>query len=451
MVQRSNWLALAIVAGFLVLLPRARGQDLDLQPGNAEGGTHSEQGSIETDGVDEPTTEPETPDVELPSSSSEPSSESGSGSVPATEAQLDATEAELEADASEGEGEEEADGGDWLDSLTFRVFADAFFAAHWTLPNGFSGDHSAVLPHRAYDVNGGLNLAFAGLDLRYTPDPIGAAIDLRFGSAVPRLLGAFSGLPEGLQFVKQAYVSWRPDPMIQIDFGQFDTIYGAEVSESWLNPNYTRGAVYNVVQPFYHGGFRVIVTPLEGLTLTGILVNGWNNVLDNNDGKTGGVMARYAVGPLSASIGYLVGPEKSPDDTTPGDEDARLRHFVDAVVGLDLGDFDLISNGDLVVEDIGNGATFTLWGVMLGARYQLIEELALAARVEYIGLPDLPEDAGRDLWTTTFTLDVQPASQLVIRLDIRTDVASDDRFIDTDGDPTEVAFSAVLGVVVHSD
>lgn len=442
MVQRSNWLVLAIAAGFLVALPRARGQDLDLGMGNAEQETPPEDESSEMDGGEEPSTEPEaTPSVEPP-----PSGEATSEA----DAEADVREAEGESDG-EQDVEEEVSGGDWLDSLTFRVFADAFFAAHWTLPSGFSGDHSAVLPHRAYDVNGGLNLAFAGLDLRYAPDPIGAAIDLRFGSAVPRLLGAFSGLPEGLQFVKQAYVSWRPDPMIQIDFGQFDTIYGAEVSESWLNPNYTRGALYNVVQPFYHGGFRVIVTPLEGLTLTGILVNGWNNVLDNNDGKTGGVMARYAVGPLSASIGYLVGPEKSPDDTTPGDEDARLRHFVDAVIGLDLGDFDLISNGDLVVEDIGNGDTFTLWGVMLGARYQLIDELALAARVEYIGLPDLPEDAGRDLWTTTFTLDVQPASQLIIRLDIRTDVASDDRFIDTDGDPTEVAFSAVLGVVVHSD
>ena len=359
------------------------------------------------------------------------------------------TDAPAEAVVAEEAAAEE--GSDWLDSFMIRVFADAFFAAHWTLPDPLGGDHSSQIGHRAYDVNGGLNLAFAGIDFRYGPDPIGITVDLRFGTAVPRLLGAFSGLPEGAQFFKQAFVSWRPVSELQIDLGEFDTIYGAEVSESWLNPNYTRGSLYNVVQPFYHTGLRVTYTASEWLTLTAIVVNGWNNILDNNDGKTGGIQARFTAGPATFALGYLAGPEQTADPMQDGDEDARIRHFVDAIASVDLGDLDLVSNADLWIEDVGADSPFVQWGVMVGARYSIIPELALAYRIEYLGVPDIAAEDGRDLMTNTFTVDVQPVEHLVIRLDSRLDIASSDRFVESDGDATEAAFSTVLGVVVHSD
>ena len=34
------------------------------------------------------------------------------------------------------------EGDDWLSHLQVRVFVDAFVASHWTLQNGFQGDHS---------------------------------------------------------------------------------------------------------------------------------------------------------------------------------------------------------------------------------------------------------------------------------------------------------------------
>lgn len=358
---------------------------------------------------------------------------------------------------------EEASESSWLDNLSFRVFADAYVAAHWTLPNGFEGDQSGIIGHRAYDIYGGPSLAFAGLDLRYAPDPLGAAIDLRFGTAVPRLLGSFSGLPEGMQFLKQAYVSWRPVENFQIDFGQFDTIYGAEVSESWLNPNYSRGSLYNVVQPFYHMGFRASWAVIPELTLTAIAVNGWNNVSDNNDGKSAGIQASLALGDFSMAIGYMTGPEQldcnavpGPDEdpiagcATPDDvggSDGRFRHLVDLILRYSVGDLALVANGDVTVEDFGSAGYTTIAGGMLGAQYRIIPELALALRGEVLYF----EDTDETLTTGTFTIDVQPDPHLVFRLDNRLDVSSYDQFVDNDGQASDIAFSTILGVVAHSD
>ncbi|MCB9591100.1 MAG: outer membrane beta-barrel protein, partial [Sandaracinaceae bacterium] len=172
--------------------------------------------------------------------------------------------------------------------------------------------------------------------------------------------------------------------------------------------------------------------------------------LDNNDGKSGGVQARLQAGPLTVLIGYLLGPEQSPDPMDPG-ADARVRHLVDLVATLELDALTLSGNLDVVTEEQLGGAYDTLWGVMLAAQVRVIQELFLALRLEYIGDPDVDEAAGRDLYTGTFTIDVRPVAHLVIRLDNRLDAASDPRFPDPQGAPINVAFSSVLGVVVRSD
>jgi len=328
----------------------------------------------------------------------------------------------------------------WADELTISTFADGYAQGIWTLPEPFGGDRSAVIGYRPFTHIGGLTLSFAGFDMDYQAGPIGATLNLRFGTSVPRLLGPTSGLPDGMQFLKQAFVSWRAFEGFQVDFGQFDTIYGAEVSESWNNPTYSRGALYNLVQPFYHTGFRVAYSPVDELTITGLAVNGWNNVLDDNDMKTFGLHMTYASGPLTIAGGYLGGPEGA------GNEDL-WRHFADVVITIDLGDVDLSANADYVAEDLGGGTFDQLWGVMAAGRVAFPPFIALALRGEYIGDPD--DDTG--LVTGTFTFEVTPTENIVLRLDNRVDVSTEDDFQDPDGRPSETVFSTILGVVVRSN
>jgi len=337
---------------------------------------------------------------------------------------------------------ESSDGDhEWSDDLAIHGFADAYVQATWTLPEPFSGDQSGVLGHRPFTHIGGLTVSFVGLDMEYESDDVGATINLRFGTSTPRLLGATSGLPDGMQFLKQAYASWRPFEGAQIDFGQFDTIYGAEVSESWQNHNYSRGALYNLVQPFYHTGFRVAYAPPDtGLTFTGLAVNGWNNVLDDNDMKTFGLQVGYENSGVAVSAGYLGGPEGA------GNEDL-WRHFADVLVTVEVGDLELAANADYVAEELGGGMFDQLWGVMVSARLRFAPYVALGLRGEYIGDPDT--DTG--LATGTFTIEVTPMEHLIIRLDSRVDLSTDDTFQDPSGAPSPTAVSSILGMVVRTN
>ena len=386
--------------------------------------------------------------------------------------------AHAEGDAADAEDDSVGgtvdDDHDWLDDLSIRVFVDAYVGSHWTLPNGFQGDHSAQLPQRVYDVTGGPTVSLMALDISYAPQPIGATLGIRWGTGMPRWLGNFSGLPQGLQFLQQAFVSWRPISQFQIDFGEFTTPYGAELAETWLNVTYTLGSLFQLIQPFYHAGFRGVWTPLPWISITALAVNGYNNVVDNNDGKTGGLMVTLNFDPVLITFGYLGGPEQSPVVGTPG-VDGRMRHLVDATVSVQVENLRLVLNGDYRTEDMGGtwsslfytpttAAPFdqlpgpgspqyqTLWGVSLGANYRFIPEFGLGARVEYIGQPDIAINRGRDLVTSTLTIDWLPIRHLVIRLDNRIDWLSAPLFADRTGmGAMQFVASSVLGVVVHSD
>lgn len=345
--------------------------------------------------------------------------------------------------ASEGSAEDCDDPLDAIAAILSNVevmaFADVYLANHWTLPEGFSADHSADIGHRAFDVMGGPALSFLGLDVSYDAHPFSATIAIRFGSSMPRLMGPTSGLPDGLQFLKQVFVSFTPIAELRVDFGLFDTPFGAEVSESWRNPTYTRGALFNVLQPFYHSGLRAVWTPTEQLTVTALAVNGWNTFIDNNDGKSVGLQVAYAEGPISASVGYLGGPETA--------DDSRWRHFVD-VIGRLTGDIaELTVNADFLAEDVGMGAYDLSWGMMATAHFQLVSDWAVAVRGEYLGDPD----TGSGLGTATLTVDWTASSNVVVRLDNRVDAATDMRFVDPQRQPTSFVASSVLGLVVHTD
>lgn len=354
-----------------------------------------------------------------------------------------------------------------LDLLTARVFVDTYVASDWTLPDGFHGDHAADLPERVYDVAGGPNLSLAALDLAVEPAPVGGRLSLRFGSGEARWLGTTSGLPQGMQFIHEAFVSLRPSSELRIDFGELVTPYGAEVAETWMNVAYTLGSLFQLVQPFFHTGLRVVWQPVPWLSLTALAVGGYNTIVDNNDGKTGGLQATIDLEPVVLTFGYLGGPEQAPTAGVAG-ADGRMRHLVDAALWIDVAPVRLVLNADYRTEDMGGSWTTlfgttqssapgspqyqTLWGASVAASVTIVPELAIGGRAEYVGQPDIDVRDGRDLVTATLTLDLRPLDHVVLRLDTRVDWLSGPLFANQAGDHTsQTVVSSVLGLVVHSD
>jgi hypothetical protein len=278
---------------------------------------------------------------------------------------------------------------------------------------------------------------------------------------------------------------------VQLDFGKFDTIYGAEVADSQDNINYTRGVLYWFAQPAYHTGLRLAADLSEMFTLKAMLVNGINNSIDNNLGKSLGLQGVFnlkrgedALG--SVALGYMIGPER--DDIkqvecAPGEEfDAGsstgcspgtgpstgvvdrpssntegLRHLIDLVATFAATkELSLVLNADYGLENVRSvtdesSFEYVDWyGVMVGARYAFSDMFALAGRAEYLGDPHghvTGFGEKIDLVSGTLTLDLLPAEFLVVRLDNRLDWSNKQIFPKDVRDLQGTMVTTTLGVV----
>lgn len=403
-----------------------------------------------------------------------------------------------------------ADSRPWTDKLTLSAFVDAYAAVNFLTPRPQSGRNR----FRAFDTANGFSLAWVGVNGRYGTDEVSGTLDLRFGPAATAL--AKGDAANGLSYVKQAFATWRPggkQGALTLDFGKFDSIYGAESAESQANFNYTRGLVFWLAQPMFHTGLRASVDINPNFWITGLVANGWNNSLDNNSGKTFGLQLSASVprGSDQASLfdvhlGYLAGPEQVDYGTvlyctTPGEtysptalgcvagnagsspyvqRDAgssngfsAYRHLIDLVANLNPSNaLSLWLNADLGFEGarlgsvnqpgvLGPFQTQSWWAVAAAARYAFSPVWAGAFRAEVLGDADGRVTPGDDLYvnsvkdlflySATVTVEAAATSNLLVRLDARLDGANESVFPRLLRSYEQVQPTVTLGVVAKTD
>ena len=319
------------------------------------------------------------------------------GSAIPTEMELEghATEEPMTTPPGEAEGEEDHK---WYDDLNVNVFADTFYMVDWNHPE--RADATQNVAHRAYDFTSGFALAFAGLDISYAREHFGATLGLRWGKGAERyLIGTNT---PGFIGLKQAFVSYMPTSNLQIDAGQFDTPYGAEVAESWLNLNYTRTPLNYLMQPFYHTGLRATWQVNDTLMVRGLLVNGINNgIASRLSPSLGAQVGLTPTDGVAIYAGYFTGaPNDYANQADP--TDARInkpfQHFLDLVASFQFGDFRLVANGDMwILNPAGSTDRLLAGGVSLVAGYQVTPKFGVAVRADYLNNADAYFNTGTAL------------------------------------------------------
>lgn len=392
----------------------------------------------------------------------------------------------------------------WYDAIEFSAFVDAYASVNYNFPKPQFGRN--VL--RQFDTTNGFALSWVGVNASYPADPVGATISLRFGPTARAVAGSCLATDKsscdssnGLEYVKQAFGSWRPggaDSPFQLDLGKFDTPFGVEVVESHLNFNYTRGLLF-ATQPLFHTGLRATFAVSDAFDFKLLAVNGWNNSIDNNVGKSLGAQVNYHLKRrdgselLTAALGYMGGPEH--EDTAVvtcranetfsesqatcvaaagaagGDSHTvdrasnntkGLRHLIDlAVVANPIDQLRLALNADYGLDHARSAAnpqdfeSSSYYGVMLAARYAVVEQFGVAARGELVhdggGFISGYSQYSMNLASGTLTLDYLPSDFLTIRLDNRYDWAGRQIFNQDIRGMTGSQFTTTLGVVAHTD
>ena len=267
------------------------------------------------------------------------------------------------------------------------------------------------------------SLNMAKLSLSHNPDPVGFQIDLGFGRAFD-LVHANEQAPEIFRYLEQAYLSLKPARLkgLEIDFGQFTSSAGAEVIETMNNFNYSRSLLFALAVPYYHFGLRTSMPVGKHFTAGVQLVNGWNDIEDNNSGKTVGLNGAVTFGKWSLAENYYGGPEHT--NTNRG-----WRHLSDTVLTLTPNSrVSAYLNYDYGRDkNIGPGAVH--WsGIAGAARFQATSRLAFSPRVEYFDDHNgFMTGAAQKVKEATFTGEYKWVEGLMSRLEYRRDW-SDQRF-----------------------
>lgn len=331
-----------------------------------------------------------------------------------------------------------------------KIQLDAFVSASYT----YNLNHPAsdINDYRVFDFDddqGKLDLASLTVQTAAAePGDFGFRVDLGAGASQPEITaarGLFRNVETGEAGhfdVEQAYVSYvaHVGRGLRFDLGKFYAPVGYESVERYdaCNDNATRSFLFGYSAPFTTTGLKITYPFSETWSGGVMVVQGWDDVSDNNTGKSVGVQIAYTPGAaLGLYLNYVGGPEQ------PGN-DSNWRSVYDVCAtwkpasALTLG-----LNVDYGHEKdaLGPGRSGTWYGAAGYLVYRFTDRFQLALRVERF----YDEDGARTgvsqkLDKVTLTPSCKIGKHFVIRGDLRVDRSDkrpfqkDDHF--TDRQPT---------------
>ena len=271
---------------------------------------------------------------------------------------------------------------------------------------------------RNFDVKANqFSLNMAKLSLSHSPDPVGFQVDFGFGRAF-EIIHASEQAPEIFQYLEQVYISLKPKQMkgFELDFGEFVTSAGAEVIETNGNWNYSRSLLFAWAIPYYHFGLRTSMPLGKHFTAGVQLVNGWNNVEDNNSGKTVGLTSAVTFSKVTWSTNYYTGPENP--NTNQG-----FRNLIDSTLLFTPSD----KLNAYINYDYGRnkfpGPGSAHWSGIAGAvKLAPNSKFAVTPRIEYYNDTDgFTTGTIQQLWEFTMTGEYKMVEGFLARVEYRHD------------------------------
>lgn len=252
--------------------------------------------------------------------------------------------------------------------------------------------------------------------------------------------------------LQQAHLTF-PCPLItgRVTVGKFVTPFGAEMIDAKDNINISRGFLFNYALPRTHTGLKWTKVWNEHLTVSAGAVNGWDNLQDNNRGKSGfGQINLTPAQSFSLTVGGIYGPEQP--TATPSIE-KNARSLVDTLCTIrPTESITLIVNHDWGVEEglapAGTDTTQNWQGVGVHLTYAFSESTAAGARWENFDDEGARTGTAQVLNEVTTTLQYKHNS-VIYRLEYRQDMSNKNSFLDENGAPDDVQ-STVGAQIVYA-
>lgn len=237
----------------------------------------------------------------------------------------------------------------------------------------------------------------------------------------------------------QAYIQYLA-PLgegVEMKFGKFATLIGAEVVQSPDNFNITRGHVYNLFQPITHTGI-LASTAVAGLDVSLGFVNETRsfpaNDIDRNKNKAVLWSIGGGAGQFSWSFNGIHGDSDSGlgFDAPAGDKETIL----DVILSFSPSEnFTTYLNADYIETQNSRGRDIEGYGLSWASRLAINERTGVAFRAEYVDIDNFfGGGSDLDVWGLTGTVDYKLTESLLVRGELRYDDISDggDLFVGDD-------------------
>jgi hypothetical protein len=251
-------------------------------------------------------------------------------------------------------------------------FADFYYAYDFNEP----GDHNRpgfIYSHNRHNEFA-LNNAILGLE--FNKEKVRAALALHTGTYVR---ANYAAEPDLLRLIYEANAGFRLTSQVWIEAGVFSSHIGAESAISSDNFILSRSMMADNT-PYYESGVKATYTPNEKLTITGLVLNGWQNIVENNNNKALGTQFRFRpVKNILFNSSTFFGKEKAAYDTL-----ASMRYFHNFYTQIDIKKISILTCFDIGLQERRHRSGVSIWyNPNLIIRYTASEKLSIAIRTEY--------------------------------------------------------------------
>ncbi len=311
----------------------------------------------------------------------------------------------------------------------------------------FNKPDSDIVSLRAFDKDHN-SFSLDLFQLQVSKDPgesgVGFVTKVNFGKVAERMAADWDGdgtvgnVAEEQNSIEleEAYITFNPPgaPDFQLKAGKFVTLLGAEVIESPLNFNVSRSLAFAFAIPFTHTGVLTSYKFSDMVSLTGGVVNGWDNVIDSNDGKSFlGNLTIIPAEQFTLALNGVYGPEQANRGGSKrgvADVVATIKPVENLTVSLN---YDFGSETGILAND-----DTAYWNAFSGiVAYDmpdlLVVPIGFALRGEFFddsaGTRLAPPAGGyQNVWEVTATGKVVLAEGLMFRAEYRYDSAHHPQF-----------------------
>jgi hypothetical protein len=343
----------------------------------------------------------------------------------------------------------------WYDLITLNAFVSTSWEFNFNRPpSGQNGYRAFDYDHNSFRIDAAevvLQKPVAN------PGDFGFRLDVTYGAVarVAAARGLFRDPATGnaLDIDLQQAIASYIIPLgrgLRVDAGKFVTPVGYELIEGYdgYNDNFSHSYLFTY-GPYTHTGLRFSYPFTDKFNATVMLINGWDNVVDNNQAKSFGVTLAFVPHPtLNLFLNYVAGPEQDKNDDD-------FRHLVDFVgvwkpnwrfaltlnvdYGLDTNAVVLAPADGMMVIDPAHAARKNAQWVMavVYLRTALTHRLALILRGELFRDDDGNRTGtAQTLGALTLTPELRINDNLLLRGEFRYDQSDQRVFERSDGAKT---------------